>query len=49
MSNKNSLVQQTADNIYSLIVDKCVFKPAEQLSKENSMAGMLGVGRFTLR
>ncbi len=49
MSNKKSLVQQTADNIYTLIVVKKEFKPGEQLPNENALAELLGVGRSTLR
>ncbi|GFI61276.1 putative L-lactate dehydrogenase operon regulatory protein [Clostridiales bacterium] len=49
MNRKKSLVQQTADNIYTMVIDDEIFKPGEQLPNENILSEQLGVSRATLR
>lgn len=49
MQKKKSLVQQTADELYRLIVDENEFEPGEQLPNENDLSLKLNISRTTLR
>ena len=49
MQKKKSLVQQTADELYRLIVDENEFKPGDQLPNENDLSLKLNISRTTLR
>lgn len=46
---KKSLSQQTADDIYHLIINDSTFAPGSQLPNENDLSQQLGVSRATLR
>ena len=46
---RKTLAQQTADSIYSLILEGSEFKPGDQLPGENILSEKLGVSRSTLR
>lgn len=46
---KKSLAQQTADEIYEMIVKEHTLKPGEKLPNENDLSGELGISRATLR
>lgn len=43
MQKKKSLVQQTVDELYRLIVDENEFKPGEQLPNENDLSLKLSI------
>ena len=47
--SKKSLVQQTADKLYKLIVEEKKFTPNEQLPNELELSELLGISRTTLR
>ena len=47
--NTKSLAQQTADEIYDMIIREHTFQPGDKLPNENELSDSLGLSRSTLR